>query len=420
MDFPVARRMDDITASDVRELLKVTEHPEIISLAGGLPAPELFPAAKLAELARDLLREDGARALQYATTEGFRPLRRWVAQRMTSVWGARFTDEEVMVTTGSQQGLDLTAKLFLDEGDVVFCESPTYLAALGSFRVCRPRFVEIPTDDEGMDIEALQRALAQHHPKLVYVIPYSQNPSGRTWSLQRRREFMAVMADHPVPVIEDDAYLEVSFDGEVVPSLRTFDDRGAVVCLGTFSKVLSPGIRVGWVAAERPLLSRYILLKQSADLHTASLTQMLVMRWLESGALDPHLRVIRDTYRERRDAMLRALEDEMPAGTRFTRPRGGLFVWVELPGGVDARELLRRSLTRQVAFVPGGSFFPNEQRRNTARLNFSNVSPERIREAVRRIAAELRGMMREDVHGAEDKESTKGTGGRRLRKVRSV
>ena len=395
MQIPMARRMDDITASDVRELLKVTEHPEIISLAGGLPAPELFPSAELAELAHALLKEDGARALQYSTTEGYPPLRRWIAQRMTQVWNARFAEDEVLVTTGSQQGLDLTAKLFLDAGDVVLCESPTYLAALGAFRVFRPRFVEIPTDEDGMDLPALERALAQHQPRLVYVIPHSQNPSGRTWSAERGRAFMQLMSRHPAAVVEDDAYYEVRFEGSPSPSLRSYDQQGQVVCLGTFSKIVSPGIRVGWVAAARPLLARYVLLKQSADLHTAMLTQMLVMRWLERGGLERHLRHIRDTYRERRNAMLQALEQEMPAGTRFTRPAGGLFVWVEFPAGVDARELLKRCLQRQVAFVPGDAFFPNERRRNTARLNFSNVAPERIREGIRRLAVELRQMQSE-------------------------
>lgn len=395
MEIPFARRMDDITASDVRELLKVTEHPEIISLAGGLPAPELFPAAELAELAHALLTEDGTRALQYSTTEGYPPLRRWIAQRMTEAWHARFAEEEILVTTGSQQGLDLTAKLFLDTGDVVLCESPTYLAALGAFRVFRPRFVEVPTDEHGMDLQALEHALTQHHPKLVYVVPHGQNPSGRTWSTERGRAFIELMAHHPVAVVEDDAYYEVRFDGSPMPSLRSHDQLGQVVCLGTFSKIVSPGIRVGWVAAARPLLARFVLLKQSADLHTSILTQMLVMRWLERGGLERHLRRIRDTYRERRDAMLHALEHEMPAGTRFTRPAGGLFVWIEFPAGVDARELLKRCLQRKVAFVPGDAFFPNERRRNTARLNFSNVAPERIREGIRRVAVELKQMQLE-------------------------
>lgn len=400
MQIPIARRMDHITASDVRELLKVTEHPEIISLAGGLPAPELFPSAELAEVAHAVLSQDGPRALQYSTTEGFPPLRRWIAQRLTQVWNAPFSEDEVLITTGSQQGLDLTAKLFVDSGDVVLCESPTYLAALGAFRVFQPRFVEVPTDDEGMELQALERALVEHRPKLVYIVPHSQNPSGRTWSGERGRAFMRLMARYPVAVVEDDAYYEVRFDGPPLPSLRSYDQHGQVICLGTFSKIASPGIRVGWVAAERSLLARYVLLKQSADLHTSILNQMLVMRWLERGGLEGHLRRIREIYRERRDAMLQALDRHMPAGTSFTRPRGGLFVWIEFPAQVDARELLKRCLQRQVAFVPGDAFFPNGRRRNTARLNFSNVAPARIHEGVGRLAVELKQLMAETPTGA--------------------
>lgn len=391
MNVPIARRMADLTSSDVRELLKITQRPEIISFAGGLPAPELFPIGDLAEHARSVLLDDGARALQYSTTEGHPPLRRWIASRMSQVWQARYEPDEILITTGSQQGLDLTAKLFIDEGDVVFCESPTYLAALGAFKVCGPRFVEIPTDEDGMDLEAFDRALADHRPKLIYVIPNGQNPSGRTWSAERRERFMDRIHAHRIPVIEDDAYVEVRMDeSPAPPSLRAFDRDGVVVCLGTFSKVLSPGVRVGWVAAERAWIERYVILKQSADLHTSSLDQMLVMRWLESGGFDENLKRIRAVYRERRDVMLAALTAELPPGARFAKPAGGLFVWLELPTGVLARDLLVRCLAHQVAFVPGDSFFPNGGRHDTARLNFSNMPPDRIRQGVARLGVAMR------------------------------
>jgi 2-aminoadipate transaminase len=398
MNVPIARRMNDLSSSAVRELLKITQHPEIISFAGGLPAPELFPADELADIARVLLHEDGVHALQYSTTEGHAPLRRWIAERMATVWKAPFTADQILITTGSQQGLDLTAKLFIDEGDVVLCESPTYLAAIGAFKVFRPRFVEIETDDQGMDLVALERALVEHRPKFVYVIPNGQNPTGCTWSTERRRGFMEIISRHGVPVIEDDAYIEVRFaDGPAPPSLRAFDPHDLVVCLGTFSKVLSPGLRVGWVAAAGSLIDRYVVLKQSADLHSPSMTQMLVMLWLERGGFDKSLERIRATYRERRDAMVRALELELPAGTRFTRPEAGMFIWLELPQGVRARDLLQRCVERQVAFVPGDSFFPNSIRLNTARLNFSSMPPDRIREGVRRLGAALREVMAEQA-----------------------
>lgn len=389
MSVRLARRMAEVKASDVRELLKVTQHPEVISLAGGLPAPELFPAAELAREAERLLVEEGARALQYSTTEGHPPLRAWIAAHMSSAWGAAVTADEVLITTGSQQGLDLTAKLFLDEGDLLLCESPTYLAALQSFQVFGPRCVGVPTDDQGLDLDALERQLDRERPKLLYVIPNAQNPSGRTWSVERRRAFVELITRHKLPVIEDAAYGDVIFDGAIPPALKAFDTRGLVVTLGTFSKILCPGLRLGWVAASPELREKYVILKQSTDLHTPTLTQMLAARWLQSADFDANLARIRALYRERRDVMVAALESELP-GLRFTRPAGGLFVWLQLPEGVDARELLKRCLDRQVAFVPGGSFFAGEAQHNTARLNFSNMPPERIREGIRRLAAALR------------------------------
>jgi 2-aminoadipate transaminase len=303
--------------------------------------------------------------------------------------------DEVLVTTGSQQGLDLSAKLFLDEGDTVLCESPTYLAAISAFKVFSPRFVEVPTDDGGMKIEALERLLTAERPKLIYVVPNFQNPSGRTWTLERRVQFMELLRRHPIAVVEDNPYGEVYFEGEPLPALQSFDRSGSVVLLGTFSKVLAPGLRVGWVAARSPLIEKYVILKQATDLHTCIFSQMLVERYLERFDLDADLRRIRELYRQRRDAMLEALEGQMPAGVRFTRPSGGLFVWVELPGNLNARELLRRCLERDVAFVPGGAFFPERSREDTLRLNFSNMPVDRIREGVRRLAGALREMLAE-------------------------
>jgi DNA-binding transcriptional MocR family regulator len=307
---------------------------------------------------------------------------------MNAAWGTRVSADEVLVTAGSQQGLDLTAKLFLDEGDLVLLESPTYLAALQAFRVFGPRLVGVPTDDDGMDMAALERLLERERPKLVYVVPDAQNPSGRTWSVERRRRLATLAAVHGVPVIEDAAYGDVIFEGGVPPAIQSFDRAGLVVTLGTFSKVLCPGLRLGWLAAAPALREKYVILKQSADLHTSTFSQVLAARWLRSADFRSHLERIRALYRERRDALLRALEEELPS-CRFTRPAGGLFVWLELPEDVDARLLLARCLERKVAFVPGAAFFAGDERRNTARLNFSNMPPERIREGVRRLAAAL-------------------------------
>ncbi len=385
-----ARRMEALKASEIREILKVTQRPEVISFAGGLPAPELFPVRRLAAATQQVFEEEGTRALQYSTTEGHPPLRRKIAERMKASWGTVVTPEQVLVTSGSQQGLDLTGKLFLDEGDVVLCESPTYLGALSAWNVMRPRWVEVATDDDGMDPTALEAKLRAHpNAKAIYVIPTFQNPSGRTWSLERRRRFMEVVERHDVWVVEDNPYGELRLEGESVPSLKSFDTKGRVVALGTFSKVFCPGLRIAWVAAELSVIEKLVILKQGADLQTATLSQLQVNRYLEENDLDADIAKIIPVYRERRDAMLSALEKEMPPGVRWTRPQGGLFLWMTLPANLNARTLLDECVRQNVAFVPGGAFFPNGGNENTLRLNYSNMPIERIREGVKRLAASV-------------------------------
>ncbi|HMM36708.1 MAG TPA: PLP-dependent aminotransferase family protein [Thermoanaerobaculia bacterium] len=385
-----ARRMEALKASEIREILKVTQRPEVISFAGGLPAPELFPVRRLAAATQEVFEEEGTRALQYSTTEGHPPLRRKIAERMSASWGAQVTPEQVLVTSGSQQGLDLTGKLFLDEGDVVLCESPTYLGALSAWNVMRPRWVEVATDDDGMDPAALESKLRAHpNAKAIYVIPTFQNPSGRTWSLERRRRFMEVVERHDVWVVEDNPYGELRLEGESVPSLKSFDTKGRVVALGTFSKVFCPGLRIAWVAADLSVIEKLVILKQGADLQTATLSQLQVNRYLEENDLDADIAKIVPVYRERRDAMLSALEQEMPPGVRWTRPQGGLFLWMTLPANLNARTLLDECVRHNVAFVPGGAFFPNGGNENTLRLNYSNMPIERIREGVKRLAASV-------------------------------
>jgi 2-aminoadipate transaminase len=369
--------MQDLRASDIREILKVTQQPEVISFAGGLPASELLPAA------RDVLANDGVRALQYAPTEGMQVLRELIANRLRKLWALRHSTDEVLVVSGSQQALDLTGKVFLDEGDVVLCERPTYLGAISAFRAYRPRFVEVPTDDDGMvpaELESRLRSLDR--VKLIYVVPDFQNPSGRRWSLERRRDLAELAARFGVPVIEDAPYAELCYDGSPVAS---FDEAGLVILLGTFSKILSPGLRLGWVVADSEILQRYVLVKQGVDLHTSSLTQLLAAHFMLENDLETHIARLRDVYRGRRDAMLAALEEHFPKEVNFTRPAGGLFLWVELPEGMNARWLLERALEERVAFVPGEAFFPGGGHENTLRLNFSAMPEERITEGIRRL-----------------------------------
>ena len=385
-----ARRMEVLKASEIREILKVTQRPEVISFAGGLPAPELFPVKTLAAATQRVFEEEGTRGLQYSTTEGHPPLRRKIAERMKATWDAHVTPEQVLITSGSQQGLDLTGKLLLDEGDAVLCESPSYLGAISAWNVMRPRWVEVATDDDGMDPSSLDEKLRAHpNAKAVYVIPNFQNPSGRTWSLERRRRFMEIVERHDVWVVEDNPYGELRFEGAPIPSLKSLDRRGRVIALGTFSKVFCPGLRVAWVAAELPVVERLVILKRGADLQTERLAQLQVNRYLEENDLDADIARILPVYRERRDAMLAALDAEMPGSVRWTRPQGGLFLWMTLPESLNARTLLDECVRQNVAFVPGGAFFPNGGNENTLRLNYSNMPVERIREGVRRLAASV-------------------------------
>ncbi|HSN57446.1 MAG TPA: PLP-dependent aminotransferase family protein [Candidatus Sulfomarinibacteraceae bacterium] len=390
-----ADRMKHLRASEIREILKVTQRPEVISFAGGLPASELLPTVEMAELARDLLLTDGVRALQYAPTEGLVILRQLISERMGDRFGLVRSADEVLVVTGSQQALDLTGKIFIDEGDEVLCESPTYLGAINALRAYQPRFVQIPTDDDGMDPEALERHLDRSdRAKLIYVVPDFQNPSGRRWSVERRRALVAIATRFGVPVIEDAPYAELCFDGDALPPVASFDREGLVVFLGTFSKILSPGLRLGWVAAEAELLQRYVMVKQGVDLHTSSLTQLLAARFILDRDLERHIGRLRQVYRARRDAMLAALDATMPPEVRYTRPSGGLFLWLELPPDVDARVLLERTLAEHVAFVPGGAFFTDEGHENTMRLNFSAMPEDRIVEGVRRLSRVVEGCLR--------------------------
>ncbi len=393
-DIVYAGRMKDLRASDIREILKVTQRPEVISFAGGLPASELLPAAEMAELARDLLLSDGPRALQYAPTEGLGLLRQLIADRLRDRSGIERSADEVLVVSGSQQALDLTGKVFVDEGDVVLCESPTYLGAINALRAYRPRFVDVLTDDHGMVPAELERLLEEHdRVKLIYVVPDFQNPTGRRWSIDRRRSLAEIAARFRVPVIEDAPYAELCYEGDPLPHVASFDSEGLVVFLGTFSKILSPGLRLGWVAADEAILRRYALVKQGADLHTSSLIQLLAARFMLDCDLDGHITRLCEVYRQRRNAMLAALDAHMPPGVRFTRPAGGLFLWLELPSHLDARELLELCLEENVAFVAGGAFFTNGGHDNTLRLNFTAMPEDRIAEGIRRLGRVLESVL---------------------------
>lgn len=391
MEFKTARRMAEIKASEIREILKVTERPEVISFAGGLPAPELFPVNEIKEVNRIVLESDGFKALQYTTTEGYRPLREWIADRMNKRLGTSFDCDNILITHGSQQALDLSGKVFLDEGDVVLCESPTYLAAISAFKAYGCEFAEIPTDEHGMNIQELEKQLEKcERAKLIYVIPDFQNPTGRTWALERRRELADISARHGVAVVEDNPYGELRFEGEFLPSVKSFDKTGNVLCTGTFSKIFCPGYRIGWIAGDKEIIRKYVLVKQGTDLQCNTIAQMEIAKFLELYDIDEHINKIRDVYRKRRDLTVKTMEEVFPEEVTFTRPQGGLFAWVELPTGINARDILEKCLEQNVAFVPGGSFFPNGGKENTFRINFSNMPEDRIVEGLTRLGGVLR------------------------------
>ncbi len=372
--------------STIREILKVTAQPEVISFAGGLPAPELFPVDAVKAAADVALSAHGSQALQYGPSEGYTPLREWIAAEM-DVRGIAARASDVLITNGSQQVLDLVAKVFLDPGDVVLTENPTYLAAIQAFQTFEVRFVPVPTDAEGLIPEALPELIREHRPKFLYTIPNFENPTGITLSAERRAAVARIAADFGLVVIEDDPYGKLRYRGEDVAPIKHWDAAGRVVYASTFSKTIAPGLRLGWVVAAPDLFERMLMFKQASDLHTSSFDQLVAYYYLTSNDQAAHLAAIRSAYGERFDVLDRALHEGMPPGYSWTRPEGGMFLWVTGPDHLDSLELLTRAVQQHVAFVPGRDFFPAGGGANFMRLNFSNSTPERIREGVRRLAS---------------------------------
>ena len=389
MAIKFADRMEGIKASEIRELLKLTVRPEIISFAGGLPAPELFPIEEMKVVAVKVLEESGRQALQYSPTEGFGPLRDKIAARMSKV-GVAAKGTDILITTASQQGLDFAGKVFLNPGDYVVCESPSYLGAINAFKAYQCQFIEVETDEDGMLIEDLEKKLAAHdNVKMIYVIPDFQNPTGRTWSLDRRKRLLEIAGKYDLPVVEDNPYGELRFEGEMLPSIKSLDTDGRVIFLGTFSKTFCPGLRVGWVCAQEDILNKFITVKQGADLQSNSMTQRELDMFMELYDLDAHVEKIKEVYRKRRTLMMETMSKYFPNEVTYTYPNGGLFTWAVLPPELNARDLMLKAIEKNVAFVPGGSFFPNGGRENAMRLNYSNMPEDLIVEGIKRLGEVL-------------------------------
>lgn len=384
MSPALSARAVRLAPSAVREILKVAERPDVLSFAGGLPAPELFPVEAIARAHAEVLARDGAAALQYSTTEGFAPLRAWIVQDLLSQ-GIPADEEGTIVTSGSQMGIELATRVLLDPGDRVAVESPSYLAALQVFDAHGVEAVAVSADAEGMQVDDLARIHALRPVRMVYVVPNFQNPTGTTMSHERRRALAELAAREGIAVIEDDPYGALRFEGTACPALAALDDAGLVVRLGTFSKTLAPGLRVAWATGPKHVIRAMAVARQSIDLHSSSLAQRAVHALLCRFDYGAHVEGLCAAYGERRDAMLAALATHMPEGTRWTRPEGGMFVWVELPDGLSADELFPVALEQKVAFVPGRSFFAGRARTNTLRLNFSNRPPALIEEGMARL-----------------------------------
>lgn len=391
----IAEGARGISSSAIRDLLKLTAQPDMISFAGGLPAPELFPAEEISAASEQAIAEAPLAALQYGPTEGFAPLRELIAGWLRRL-DVAVHPEQLLVTAGSQQGLDMIGRLLIDPGAPVAVEEPTYLGALQAWQTCRPHYLTLPVDDDGLDVAALERMLASGvRPRFLYLVSCFQNPTGVTLAPARRVRLVELAARYDLAIIEDDPYGELFYEGGRTTPLAALDiamhgELRHVVYLGTLSKLLAPGLRVGWMAAPRPLYERLVMLKQGMDLHTGSTAQALAYYACRDGLLDRHIPRLRAVYGARRDAMLAALARELPAGVRWTRPTGGMFLWLTLPEGQNAQVLLGRALERKVAFVPGQPFHPGGGGATTMRLNFSHSAPAQLAEGVSRLAAAMR------------------------------
>ncbi len=396
-------RARESKSSAIRELLKLSERPGLISFAGGLPASEVFPVQRFQEACQKVLAANAGPALQYGATEGYEPLREMIARHMAR-YAILATVENVLITSGSQQALDLIGKLLINSGDRVLVEAPTYLGALQAFNGYGAQYLSVPIDDDGLRTELLEASL-RLGPKFMYILPNFQNPAGVTLSQERRHQLIGLADKYGIPIVEDDPYGQLRYEGEHLAPLVVLDREnlrhdngfsiGNVIYLSTFSKTLAPGLRLGWIVAPPNIISKLVQLKQAADLHTSTFAQCIAFEVARGGFLDQHVKLIRGVYRERRDVMLQALEEFFPPEVTWTHPHGGLFLWVTLPEGMDSKSLFQSALAENVAFVPGDSFYAGNGPESCRhlRLNFSHPNPEQIREGIRRLAVAVKSQL---------------------------
>lgn len=385
MNKGFADRMKTTRKSFIREILKVTQQPEVISFAGGLPNPGFFPVEEIASASTKVLAQDGRNVLQYSTTEGYLPLREFITERYLRKSGLKIEPDEILITNGSQQGIDLIGKVFLNKGDKVVIESPGYLGAIQAFSIFEAIFQSVPLLDNGIDTDLLEKTLGEDNAKLLYTVPNFQNPSGITYSGQKRKDVAGILDNHDVVCVEDNPYGELRFAGKDLPSIRNYSDN--TILLGSFSKIVSPGLRLGWICARKEIMEKLIVAKQAADLHSNYLSQRIVHQYLIDNDIDEHIIKIKAAYKKRRDLMIGMMAEYFPEEVKYTRPEGGMFLWVTLPEGASSLDLFELAMKENVAFVPGSVFYIDDNsRNNTLRLNFSNSDEEQIEEGIKRLA----------------------------------
>ncbi|MES2048215.1 MAG: PLP-dependent aminotransferase family protein [Pseudomonadota bacterium] len=389
IEWKFSERAEQLQSSVIREILKITQRPEVISFAGGLPSPDTFPVERMRAAFDKVLFENGKTALQYGPTDGYGPLRSFIADSL-STSESTILPEQIMMVSGSQQALDLVGKVLIDKGSKVMVETPSYLGALQAFSVYQPNIISVEMDEHGLVPASV--AANGAGARLLYALPNFQNPTGRTLSVERRFELVEICARLGVPLIEDNPYGDLCYSGEPLPKLLNMNP-GSVIYMGSFSKVLTPGIRLGYVVAPIPLIRKLEQAKQASDLHTSTLTQMAVYEVIKDGFLSEHIPTIRSFYSGQCDVMLAAMTKYFPPSVTWTRPEGGMFIWVTLPAHIDSKKLLDAALEQNVAFVPGGPFYASNPETNTLRLSFVTVSPERINEGIEKLGHLIKAML---------------------------
>ena len=384
-----SKKAKKITASEIREILKIVKNGNVISMAGGLPNPKTFPVKTVNRLASKALEEEGSGMLQYGTTMGNEELRKKIAHRINKKFNTSLDLEQILITAGSQQGLFLMGRAFIDESDKVVVSGPTYLAALTAFNNFSPKYVEIPLDENGMKTDLLEERLKEGlNIKYAYTVPTFQNPTGVTMSASRRKELLRLAEKYDFLVIEDSPYNELRYQGsEINPIISMKSDR--VLFLGTFSKILAPGFRIGWVAGNKKLIRKLEIIKQSIDLCTNTFSQKIIQRYLNTGKIEEQIKKIKDIYGSKRELLLKALDEYMPEVVKWTRPKGGMFIWLTLPSEIDTENMFKKALENEIAYVPGHTFYANDEEKNTLRLNFTFVDDTDIEMGIKRLATTI-------------------------------